>query len=222
MLASVSSLAEAHVLVPLSIAILDLKNPAKGALGALDHADVRSIVEAFPDQTISATVGDLPMHPDCIRDAVEAMAGTGVDYVKVGFFDSGDWLPVLDALKPISGRGVQLVGVLFGDQEISFDLIPAFEAAGFRGVMVDTADKRRGGLLQSRDLPWLSQFVTVGQSLGLLTGLAGSLSLDDIPLLKPLGADYLGFRGALCLSDRAGALDLSSAMRVRSAMLLAD
>ena len=222
MLASVASLAEAGALVPLSIEILDLKNPAKGALGALDPQDVRAIVEAFPAQRISATVGDLPMHPDIIEGAVNAMAATDVDYVKVGFFDSGDWLPVLEALKPISKQGVRLVAVLFGDQNITLDALPAFKDSGFHGVMVDTADKTHGGLLHCRDLLWLKQFVSLGQSLGFLTGLAGSLSLEDIPILKPLGADYLGFRGALCQRDRAGALDLSSAMRVRSAMSVWD
>lgn len=211
-------MAEASLVVPLGVDILDLKNPAFGALGALDVLDVRRIVEAFPDQTISATIGDLPMTPDLITDKVDAMARTGVDFVKIGFFETGDWLPVLNALKPTSDRGVRLVAVLFGDQNISLDALPAFRASGFHGVMVDTADKSRGGLLDCRDPRWLSQFVTLGQSLGLLTGLAGSLTLMDIPILKALGADYLGFRGALCQRDRTSGLDLSSAMRVRDAM----
>jgi uncharacterized protein (UPF0264 family) len=218
MLASVASMAEASLVVPLDVDILDLKNPAFGALGALDVLEVRRIVEAFPDQTISATVGDLPMNPDLITAKVDAMAGTGVDFVKIGFFETGEWLPVLNALKPISDRGVRLVAVLFGDQSISLDALPAFRASGFHGVMVDTADKSRGGLLDCRDPEWLRQFVILGQSLGLLTGLAGSLTLRDIPILKALGADYLGFRGALCQRDRTSGLDLSSVMRVRDAM----
>lgn len=222
MLASVASLAEAEALVPLSIEILDLKNPMRGALGALELQDVRRIVQAFPDQRISATVGDLPMNPDLINAAVNAMAETGVHYVKIGFFDSGDWQPVLDALKPLSDRGVPLVGVLFGDQYISLEWLPRFKAAGFHGVMVDTADKGRGSLLQVRELPWLQDFVASAQSLGFLTGLAGSLSVQDIPALVPLGADYLGFRGALCKMGRTGALDVSAAIHVRTALSNGD
>ncbi|MEY4685709.1 MAG: hypothetical protein RLZ25_2168 [Pseudomonadota bacterium] len=218
MLASVTSLEEAFALLPLAIDILDLKNPARGALGALDLLDVRVIVEALPDQRISATVGDLPMVPEVIRAAVEAMAGLGVDYVKVGFFDSGDWQPVLDQLKPVADRGVKLVAVLFGDQSFSLSALPAFERSGFHGIMVDTAEKTGGGILAYRSLSWLQAFVGECQALGFLTGLAGSLSLEDIPKLKPLGADYLGFRGALCAESRTGALDLTCASRVRAAM----
>jgi (5-formylfuran-3-yl)methyl phosphate synthase len=218
MLASVTSLNEASALVPLTIDILDLKNPALGALGALELLDVQRIVETFPDQCISATVGDLPMVPEVIARAVDEMAGTGVDYVKIGFFESESWQAVLDQLSPIAARGVKLVAVFFGDQSFSLGALPAFKTAGFHGIMVDTADKTRGGLLYYRDLSWLHEFVNVGQSMGCLTGLAGSLSLRDIPVLKSLGADYLGFRGALCAGSRTDALDLSSAAEVRSAM----
>lgn len=222
MLASVASLEEAITVVPLAIDILDLKNPAQGALGALERHEVRCIVDAFPAQCVSATVGDLPMAPRVIRTAVDAMAETGVDYVKIGFFDSGDWSEVLDQLKPVADRGVKLVAVLFGDQQFSLDTLSAFKAAGFQGIMVDTADKTRGGLLAHRDLDWLARFIEGGHALGFLTGLAGSLSVDDIPKLKPLGADYLGFRGALCAEGRSSALDLSSAIRVRAAMAALD
>ena len=222
MLASVASLEEATTLMPLGIDILDLKNPARGALGALDPSEVSQIVKAFPDQAISATVGDLPMMPDTIAEAVDAMARTGVDFVKIGFFDAGDWPAILNALKPVADRGVKLVAVLFGDLPLSLDRLPAFKDAGFHGLMIDTADKSRGGLLVWRDLPWLQAFVAEGQRLGCVTGLAGSLCLQDISILKPLGADYLGFRGALCVEGRTGRLDLTSAIRVHAAMAALD
>jgi len=125
---------------------------------------------------------------------------------------------ILEELSPLVSRGVRLVAVFFGDQPLSLSVMPAFKEAGFHGIMMDTADKTRGGLLQYRELGWLKEFVDAGQALGCLTGLAGSLSLDDIPALKSLGPDYLGFRGALCAGSRMGALDLSSAMNVHAAM----
>lgn len=222
LLASVSSLSEATAIIPLSIDILDLKNPARGALGALELHDVQRIVEAFPDQCMSATVGDLPMVPEVIADAVDAMAKTGVDYVKIGFFESDRWQAVLDQLAPVAARGVKLVAVLFGDQTFSLSALPPFKAAGFHGIMVDTADKTRGGLLHYRDLSWLHEFVDAGRSMGCLTGLAGSLTLGDIPVLKSVGADYLGFRGALCAEHRTGTLDLSCVTQVRAAMAAID
>jgi uncharacterized protein (UPF0264 family) len=73
-----------------------------------------------------------------------------------------------------------------------------FAEAGFKGVMLDTAGKGGGGLLDHIDLLSLGQFVEQAHDLDMFCGLAGSLRLEDIPQLLPMGADYLGFRGALC------------------------
>ena len=220
MLASVASFEEAGLLVPLNIHILDLKDPSRGALGALDTALVRQIVEAYPSQIISATVGDLPMDPDQIAEAVAAMAETGVNFIKIGFFAEHEtWPKVLQRLHPIIERGYKLIAVLFADQPIDLDCLKAFDAAGFHGVMVDTADKSRGGLLAHRNSVWLNLFVRTAQDRGLLTGLAGSLAAHDIPELKRIRSDYLGFRGALCSGGRTGSIDLEAVQRIRETVI---
>ena len=86
------------------------------------------------------------------------------------------------------------------------------------GVSVDTADKAAGGLRVHRCDAALGQIVRRARSLGLLTGLAGSLSVADIPFLAALGPDYLGFRGALCRGGRAGPLDPGAFQEVRAAL----
>ena len=53
---------------------------------------------------------------------------------------------------------------------------------------------------------------------GLLAGLAGSLTLDDVDPLLALRPDYLGFRGALCRGRRRVAQldpDRVAAVRLR-------
>ena len=53
----------------------------------------------------------------------------------------------------------------------------------------------------------------------LLCGLAGSLRLDDIARLAPLQADYLGFRGALCVQQqRTAQLDEVRLRQIRDAL----
>ena len=90
MLASVNSLAEAQLVERYKVDIIDLKEPAGGALGALPTAAVKQIVSGLqPSTLISATIGDLPMQPELVTAAVAAMAATGVDYVKIGFFPGG-------------------------------------------------------------------------------------------------------------------------------------
>jgi dihydroneopterin aldolase len=53
----------------------------------------------------------------------------------------------------------------------------------------------------------------------LLCGLAGSLRLEDIPLLLRYRPDYLGFRGALCVQrQRTAALDDKAVARIKKAL----
>lgn len=209
MLASVNSLAEALLVEAAAVDIIDLKQPARGALGALDVAVVAEIVRHLqPGSCVSATIGDLPMQPELILPAVQAMAATGVNYVKIGFFPGGDWQTCIAGLQTLAEQGVALVAVLFADTRPEFAVIETLSRAGFRGVMLDTADKQLGSLTQLMAVDELQIFVDRAASLGLLSGLAGSLRADDVARLLPLGPDYLGFRGALCRQHaRTGQLD---------------
>jgi len=199
MLASVNSLDEARLVRDLNVDIIDLKQPAQGALGALEIKTVAEIVaELKPQARISATVGDLPMQPELLRQAVQDMAATGVDYVKIGFFPGGDWLGCMERLATISQQGYALIAVLFADTGPDFNVIEPLARAGFRGVMLDTMDKRQGSLTRLMTFEALQQFVETAKAYSLLCGLAGSLRAADIAMLLPLNADYLGFRGALC------------------------
>lgn len=209
MLASVNSLDEALLVSRLGVDIIDLKQPSQGALGALDTVDVRCIVECLGSNIpISATIGDLPMQATLLSGAVESMIATGVDYVKIGFFPDGDWDACIEGLTPSARQGHALIAVLFADTQPDFTVIPSLAKAGFRGVMLDTQDKSAGSLTQCMPMPLLQAFVDSAKSYGLLTGLAGSLRLADVGPLSLLGADYLGFRGALCRQhDRVAALD---------------
>ncbi len=61
MLASVRTLDEALLALAGGADIIDLKDPARGALGALDQATARNIVAAIGGRApVSATIGDLP------------------------------------------------------------------------------------------------------------------------------------------------------------------
>lgn len=209
MLASVNSLEEALIALQANVDIIDLKQPASGALGALDIQQVTAIVsELAQRKPISATVGDLPMQANLIYDAVKEMAGTGVDYIKIGFFPNQDWQPVIVKLQSLTQQSLKLIAVLFADQQADFEAIKQLADAGFSGVMLDTMNKPNGSLTQVMSFSDILQFVEAAKQQQLLCGLAGSLRVADIPILLPLGADYLGFRGALCTDhQRTAKLD---------------
>jgi len=218
MLASVENLAEARQVLESGVDIIDLKSPSDGSLGALPLETVREIVQVIGGQRpLSATIGDLTMDPQWVFEAVEAMAGTGVDYVKIGLFPGGDWRQTVIGLRPLLSRRVRLVAVLFGDLSPGLMQIAKLAEAGFSAAMLDTLDKRGGPLTQVCSLGYLHDFVAEAKAHGMLCGLAGSLRQVDIPLLLTLNPDYLGFRGALCLrDDRTASLDVNAVHSIRS------
>jgi uncharacterized protein (UPF0264 family) len=206
-LASVRSVEEALIALDAGVGIIDLKDPARGALGAVEPDVIRAIVAAVSRRRrVSATAGDLPMQPALVSREVERIAALGVDVVKVGLFDGGDPAGVLAALGRLGARDLRIVVVHFAE---TFDFRTILESfnAGTAGIMLDTADKRRGTLRDHVSDADLAAFVRHARAAGLMCGLAGSLRLEDVPALAALGPDYLGFRGALCRSGRSSELD---------------
>jgi len=218
-LASVTSADEAEIVLAAGADIIDLKDPAAGALGALRAPAARAAVARVAGRrTVSATAGDLPMRPATVADAVARIADLGVDIVKVGLFRGGDRSGCIAALARQAAAGTRIVAVMFADQEPDFTLLEALRDAGFAGAMLDTADKRDGGLRDHLAAPALGAFVRRARDNGLLSGLAGSLRLSDVAPLLELTPDYLGFRGALCAEGRTSAIDPERVRAVRAAI----
>ena len=223
LLASVATLDEMRTALAAGVDILDLKNPAEGALGAWAPDALAEAVAlwhaAGAPGSLSATVGDHPLEPDVLRAAAERTASSGVPLVKIGFAlgDGTRLPPVLDALRPVT-RETRLIAVLFADQAPDLATVPLFAAARFHGVMLDTADKAAGGLLSHMGVATLARFVASARAEGLLTGLAGSLKIADIAPLAALRPHYLGFRGALCAEGRTSALDPARLAAVRETL----
>lgn len=218
-LASVLSAAEANLALQAGGQLVDCKNPSAGALGALDAITIRSVVEAAGGRVpVSATIGDLPTNPGIMVNAAMAIAATGVDVVKVGFFGETDSRAAIAALGAADLERARLVAVLMADQQPDFSIIAALANAGFIGVMLDTADKSRGALPDVLDSKTLSDFIGCARSLGLAAGLAGSLRLEHIPGLAAHHPDILGFRGALCDGGRTGGLNVTRVRAVRDAI----
>ncbi|MDQ7073166.1 MAG: (5-formylfuran-3-yl)methyl phosphate synthase [Gammaproteobacteria bacterium] len=216
-LASVQSLEEAHTLLPMLPDILDMKEPAKGALGALDVATVGQIVELVAGRCqTSATIGDLPMNAELISQSIIEMANSGVDYVKVGLFPARNLESCILALEAtIKALTTPVIAVLFVDKEADIAILPLLKSSGFQGVMIDTAIKKGQHLRAHWSALKLSNFVKQAHQYDLLCGLAGALRCKDIPSLAQHGADYLGFRSALCQQQkRTATLDITLVKKV--------
>lgn len=220
LLASICSVEEAAIALHAYADIIDCKDPARGALGALSREQIANIVDYVDGKRpVSATIGDLPADPDRIRMAVRNTASCGVDYIKLGLFEEQGAADCIQALEEECANH-RLIAVCFADRFNPLALLPLLSVYGFHGVMIDTADKHRGRLTDLWSPARLARFVDQAQRLGLICGLAGRLTLADIPTLLPLGADYLGFRSALCVSGRSSRVDHGAMMRVRDVLPL--
>lgn len=201
LLVSVRDAAEAALARDRGADLIDAKDPDRGALGALPLETVRAIAAASGDRLTSAVAGE----PRDAREAsacLAALAGTGVRYLKIA------WAPGRDAAGLTLPAGLPVIAVLFAEDGPEGADVPALAAAGFSGAMIDTRGKDGRRLTDHLPLPRLAGFAEACRAHGLLSGLAGSLSLDDIPDLAALGPGYLGFRGGLCAQgDRKGGLD---------------
>lgn len=216
LLISVRSAAEAALALEGGADIIDVKEPRDGVLGAVPLPVIRAIVQTVAGQCpVSATVGDVPFRD--AADAARAVAATGVDYVKIGAFDEGARAGLdLRPFAPLVAAGKRLILVMFADRAPDFAIIPRLGAAGFRGVMLDTAAKGDGGLTAHMDAASLARFLRLARSAGLFAGLAGSLRVGDIAPLLALRPGVLGFRGAACKAcARQDELELSALSALR-------
>lgn len=215
-LASVRDCVEAEIALGAGADIIDLKDPHKGALGALDPETIEACVRGVAGRApIGATIGDLPLQGETIRDAVLATAASGVDYVKLGLFP-GDGEGSLNLLQAETRR-VRLILVLFADAPPDFDAIAAASRIGAEGVMLDTLGKTAGSLLEHVSLDALARFVVAAKAEGLIVGFAGSLRASHAPKLLALEPGLLGFRGALCHGGaRAQSLDPVACAAIRA------
>ena len=233
MLASVTGLSEALVALGAGVDVVDLKDPAAGALGACPPHLLRAVVRLRDSRdpgiarpAISAAIGDL--HDDggsgLIALAAAGAAACGIDFVKVGVrLVDGD--RAVAALREVARAVREAGGTTRTIAATYVDLAPAGAAcepealaaiaarAEVDGCLVDTALKDGRTLLDHAAPDRVARFVAACREAGMICALAGSIRLEDLPRVVPLGPDYIGARGALCTGGRRGCLD---AGRVRA------
>lgn len=224
MLASVMDEREARLVAALGADIIDAKNPAAGALGALPPAAVAAIRACVPRHVpVSATIGDPSDDVEASADAVVRMAAAGADIVKVGLSNVAGAEPMLERLGSLALGEVRLVGVLLVDHGVDLDLVAVARAAGLAGMMLDTADKRRGALPDVVASDALARFISAVHAAGMFAGLAGSLRAEHVSSLLRLAPDVLGFRGGLCRqAERTDSIDAEAVRAVRRVIPVCD
>lgn len=234
LLVSVVSEAEVASAVDGGADIIDIKNPAEGALGANFPHVIRGVCSITPRELeVSATIGDVPNLPGTVSLAALGAAVCGVHYVKVGLYGTRTPQEAVFLLREVC-RAVRahvpaprIIAAAYADAHKVSSLpplaLPSVAAeAGADGCLLDTAVKGEGTLLSNLPDGELLNFVAQCRESRLLCGLAGSLGPDDIPHVCRFGADLVGVRTAACRGDRTNGLVDSHKVRRLKELIVAN
>src|SRR5262245_7139563 len=221
LLVSVSSALDAAAALAGGADLIDAKDPAAGALGAVSLDQFYRIVGAVAGaRPVTAALGDV-WDEAVIERSAGAFAAAGAAFVKIGFAGIAG---VDRALTLIAAtvRGVAqdncgVVAVAYADADRASSLTPVrlveiAARARAAGVLLDTFDKAGGGLrdlIAPRDL---GAWVSAAHDAGRFAAVAGKLTAADLPFVRDAGADIAGVRGAACEGGRIGRI---TADRVR-------
>lgn len=193
--------------------IVDAKDPAAGALGAVSLERFVRMREVVPPAVpVSAALGDA-LAPHVAELMAAAFAQAGAAFVKlpvpsVARDVAAILVPAVRGATGASGNACGVVAALFGDQlpvgRSLDDVATAVRDAGADGLLIDTADKRGQRLTELIPIDTLAAWVRSAQRAGLFAAVAGRLTLDDVEPLRAVHADVVGVRGAVCVGGREG------------------
>jgi uncharacterized protein (UPF0264 family) len=212
LLVSVRSAAEARAALAAGADLVDLKEPRRGALGAVDcdvAAEVASV--AAGRAPLSMALGELL---ECQVDTLHAIPSEVV-YAKLGLAGANtqlDWPRRWRAALELLPRSTRPVAVIYADWQEALAPPPGavfVEARklGCGALLVDTWRKSSGGLLDCMNRRELAELLAEARACGMLGVLGGSLTWESVAPVLELTPDYVAVRGAVCQGSRLGPLD---------------
>lgn len=229
LLISVTTEAEVAAAVHGGADIIDVKNPVEGAMGANFPWIIRRVRAATPEHVpVSATLGDVPNLPGTIALAAVGAATCGIQYVKVGLMGPRRAADALHLLKSVcqavsgcSPTALVIASAYADAHQVNafppLDLPTVAAEAGVHGCLLDTAVKSGDNLFTHLDDGQLAHFVDQCRRSHLISALAGSLTAADVPRVRALEPDIVGFRTAACCGDRVhGQVDAGKVQQLKS------
>ncbi|MGI8978459.1 MAG: (5-formylfuran-3-yl)methyl phosphate synthase [Pirellulaceae bacterium] len=212
LLVSVRDVAEAQAALRGGAALIDVKEPRHGSLGAASPEVWRQVRGAMPLLVpCSAALGELKdVAP---RQACEwSTSLTGYQFAKLGLSGcrmiggwQNRWRAVFDDLPPELRR----VAIVYADWQAAGapspdEILSAAIEGPCAALLIDTFDKNSGTISAHFALQEIQHLLSAARAAKLTTVLAGSLTLALARELLPLAPDYLAVRGAVCRGGRSG------------------
>jgi (5-formylfuran-3-yl)methyl phosphate synthase len=211
LLVSVRNASEALTALDAGVDLIDIKEPDRGAMGAADPATIAAVVSTVADRVpTSAALGELHSAGD-----LPASLPVQLHFAKLGLagcLHDKEWPTQWRAVIASLPAGIAPVAVAYADFRGAhapepWSLLPLAHELGYHGLLLDTFDKRGGGLGACFNSADLQRWIEAVRSAGMMSVVAGGLGLDDIADIAKLRPDYIGVRGAACTEGRAGTVD---------------
>ncbi len=210
------------------IDILDLKNPSLGSIGAWKISNIKKAISLYKSKVkISATLGDIFCNQEFIKN-IEKFDCLNLDFIKFGLL-SKSLDNLFQKIDIISLRKFKtdLVCVVFVDKKGHLELVSnnleLLNTNGIDFLLLDTFKKNECNLLSYCNFTVLKNFIFECKRYGIHVGLAGRLNENHLPSLIPFQPNVIGFRSAVCSSNKRDSLidrdkvyRLSSFFKVRS------
>jgi (5-formylfuran-3-yl)methyl phosphate synthase len=229
LLVSVRSSAEVAPALRGGADIIDAKEPSRGSLGPVGPGVLAEIAAEVPgDCWFSVALGDCRT-ADEARAIISSRAlrpRPAPQFLKVGFCGVAEEPQVhsiLSSAREIAARSPAtpaVIAVAYADAALAtaidpWRLLEVASAAGVTGILLDTYTKGNGSLLTWFTPSDLMRWVAASRNAGLLTAVAGSLTLKDVDTVLATDPDIVGIRGAACQGGRNGQISQASVTAFR-------
>jgi uncharacterized protein (UPF0264 family) len=211
LLVSVRDVPEALEALAGGAQLIDIKEPARGALGAADVAIWRDVIAAVDGRTpVSAALGEL-IDDECFALAPHSQM---LALVKVGLSGLRDTKHLAERWRELQRclpLGPQLVAVAYADDRAARappprEVIRLAIQLQMKTLLIDTYTKVRGDLFTWLLPQELSELLDTARAGGMQIALAGSLRAETLPQARGLAPDWIAVRGAACAADRQSAI----------------
>lgn len=218
-LVSVRDPAEVAAAVAGGAAIVDVKDPARGSLGAASPTTAGSVARALAGRTPWTIAGGEIADVDRaaarhLLNAVVTAAGGPPAAVKFGLagLASRAWRDAWSAVLGEVPAGIDRVAVAYADwRRVAApdprEIVAAAAALRCAALLIDTSDKQAAGLLDACGIDDLTGWIAAARRAGMRVAVAGKLAIEQIPLVVGLGVDVVALRSAVCSNDRLGMVD---------------
>jgi uncharacterized protein (UPF0264 family) len=222
LLVSVRSATEGRIALAAGVDVIDIKEPARGSLGAATSETIQDVLDAVDGRAIvSAACGEL-------LNASKAphLPARGLALAKIALAGCGavagwqnrwrDWTSSLPG-------ETEPVGVVYADWHLAQsppwqEVLAVATDASAPYLLVDTFDKTAGTLFDHWSNATLQACAREVRAVGMGLVLAGSLSGDAILRAREFSPDFVAVRGAACRGGRTGGIEATAIRRILAAL----